>query len=447
MTVKDIPSRGATVDTRFQSRDTLLQYIEGKPWKVDYFQIAVGPDDEASQQQVGVSPALQQYKCLHGYQLMVTQAINSGTTQDETSKSMIVEGTSNMFPGVIPNHGDLFIGDIGDGREGLFRVIHSERKTFMRESCFEIRYALVGYADTESATIEDLKRKTIQDLWWHQPYFGQGNAALTTDQYNTVIDLDRVFQETVEFYMLEFFSNEKQTLIVPGQDFRTYDPFMTRYVRNLITHQDSRAIGRMRIPTVDEYLVTRYPTVLDALLERNIRMLLVATHRVRVVDTVFFRSQPLLAGIYYEGIERLVFPFRMPRNDHDYTQGCPNMLSDALMQAGKPRFADLERLLSNANLDGLYWQGVNDTDPVVENLQDIVPVTADDYYIFSRKFYVEKKPTSKLEHLVLQHLNQAPIDRELLVRLARDSHTWGTVERYYYLPTLWALMVAALRSL
>ena len=448
--MKDIPSRGATVDTRFQPRNHLLQYIEGKPWHVDYFQIVIGPDDETSQQQSDVAAAFQQYRCIHGFQIMVTTTLNSGTSQDEQTKDMIVEGTSNLYPGVVPNHGDVFLGDIGDGREGLFRVTATTKKTHMREACYEITYNLVGYSDRQGEFIQDLQRKTVQDLWWHQDYYTYGqDAKLTTPQYNTVIELDRLFTEMIDHYFLEFFSVEKQTLLVPAQEQTTYDPFMTRFVMRLINHDYHRDADRIRLPTVQGHLVNRYMTVLDAIIERNARYLRMATHRTRLFNTNIFKAQPLYSGIYYTGIVNVVFPFAMPEsNDLKYYCKCPEIVSEALMRAGPPKFDDLERLISATLLDGLYWKHVTEhpNGIGIDNLKDINSVTVDDHYIFSAMFYNNMRPTSKLEHLVLQHLNHEAVDRELLRDLASKSLTWNPVERFYYVPVLWAMMISVSRG-
>jgi len=445
---KTVPTKGATVDTRYQPRADLLQHIEGKPWTVDYFQAVIGPDDELIPQQSDIAAPFQQYRCVHKYRLMVTSALNSSVNQDDQSKSMTVEGAANLFPGLIPNAGDCFLADIGDGREGVFRVTNTVRKMYLRESCFEITYVLAGYADTHNRFIEDLKRKTIQDLWWHQSFFNFGNdPKLSTSDYNDVIELDRTYYESLHHYMLEFFNVERQTLLVPGQKGESYDPFMTRFVKKMVTLEEHPYIGRIVTPSVDQHLVTRYPTVLDCLLDRSVNALVYNTHQVRLIPTRYFRHQPVLSGVYYSGVEDVVFPFKMDHIKNSYHAGKDEFIFEALKHADRA-IKDLDRLLGKMDLDGLYWKHVTEhmSSIGVDKLEDIVPVTADDFYIFTGHFYGNRVPTSKFEHVVLQLLKNESLNNGLVLYLLKASSHWLPLERFYYVPVLWCLARAALRG-
>jgi len=443
------PEKSILVDTRFEPKTDLLQYIEGKPWTVDYFQAVVAEDDEVSYQQTGVGAPFQQYRCIHQYRLMVTAALNSSVSQSEQAKSMTIEGSANLFPGLIPNVGDSFIGDIGDGRLGLFRVTASTRKMYLRESCYEISYVLVGFADKEDRFIEDLKAKVIQDFWWHQSYMHFGSdPKLTNTQYKNVVDIDRLYYELLNQYLVEFFSNERQTFLVPGQDKETYDPFMTKFFLKLASSETHPYIGRIKTPTVDQHLVTRYPTVLDALLDRSLHSFKYNIHKARLVPTKYFRHEPLLSGVYYSGVEDLVFPFQMDHVTNNLHAGKHDFMDKVLIKEAAMDIKDLDRLLGQMNLDGLYWKHVQEHLAALglDKLKDIVPVTIDDYYIFSAPMYLQQLPTSKLEALTLSLLKKDHIETDVLHYLMQVAQGWFPLERYYYTPVLLILARSVLRG-
>jgi hypothetical protein len=442
------PYHSAVVDTRFEPLGTLLQYVEGRAWPVDYYQQVLGRDDELSPQQLNVSAPFQQYTLIRNMELKVTQTLRP--EQDPVSKTFTSTGVSTTYPLFIPNAGDMFLADAGDGRLGVFAVTKSTKMTHLRESYYSIEYVFKGYGDTLDGTLEDLTEKTVKTVHFVKDYlnFGQNPLLLDSD-YNSRIELSKLYEELVDYYMHENFSLRYQTLIVPDQQFTTYDPFITRFIPNIITQQQHANVGRIRVPSVDQHLAARYPSIWDVLTQPNIRLLRNVTHRVRLLQTEWFKMQPLLAGIAYTGIDRVVFPFdRQTDVDEDYST-MPPLVGDLLMRNGQLRWSTLERLIDDAMLDGLGYDAlppVSPTEPPAwERLPDIIPVTQDDFYVFSEHFYLDRIPSTKLEHLTLCYLREEPVDKAVLTTLAQQAANWGNVERFYYIPVLLTMMLATQR--
>lgn len=442
------PYHSAVVDTRFEPLGSLLQYVEGRAWPVDYYQQVLGRDDELSAQQMNVSAAYQQYKLIRNMELKVTSPLSP--EQDPETKASILTGVATTYPLFIPNAGDMFLADVGDGRQGIFAIVSSEKKTHLREAYYSISYQLKGYADTLDGTLEDLARKTIMEYHFVKDYlnFGQNPLLLSSD-YNMRIAFSKLYEELVDYYMAENFSLKYQTLIVPDQQFVTYDPFIVRFIPNIITQIQHPNVGRIRTPSVDQQLAARYPSIWDALANPNIRLLRNVTHRARLLQTSWFRMQPLLAGIYYTGIARVLFPFdKQTDNDRDYS-GVPPLVGDMLLRNGQMRWGSLERLLDDGILDGLTYEQLQeslaDDRPSWEKLPDFLPVVVDDFYVFSERFYLERMASSKLEHLTLCYLREEPVDKATLLSLAQRCANWGNLERFYYIPVILTLMLATQR--
>lgn len=441
--------QGATTDTRFDPVGSLLQYVEGKAWTVDYFQQMLGKSDETSSQQTNLSAPFQQYRRIRRMELKVNQALTPA--QDDKTKQFLADGESTTFPRFIPNAGDMFLADIGDGREGVFTVVSSKKMTHLKEAQYQIRYELRGYSDTLGSTLADLSSKTIQTFHFIKDYLTFGESPLLMDKkYSALMDLNRLRDELVDYYFDEMFSIERQTLLLRNQQLETYDPYVPRFVVDLVGSEEHPNVGRIRHPTVDGLLVTRHPNIWTALKECNPRLVRNLVHRVRLLDTAWLRHQPLVSGVYWAGIKRIVFPFNVRVDvDGDYAvASCvPPPVANILIQAGKNRWSSLERLLSNQDIVGLEEKDVREGEtPVgIRALPDYVRVTADDYYVFSEKFYRQYKPSSKLEALVIQYLNQEEIDVEILLEIAKVSVLWPNLERFYYLPVLMMLITAAMR--
>lgn len=438
------------MDTRFDPVGSLLQYAEGKPWTVRYYQRILGESDELMPQATNVAAPFQQYKRINNMVLRATQALSD--SQDPVSKQMKTEGEGVTFPSFIPNAGDMFLAQLNDGREGVFTVTESIKKTHMKEAQYQIRYEMKGFPDTFGSTLADLEEKTVESYTYVSDYLTFGRNPLLLDKvYAALIDLKTLRYELVDYFFQECFSNEHQTLMVPNQQFPTYDPFMVQFVQNIIGTDEHHYMGRLRKPNVDQQLVTRHPTVWDSICNGNPRTLRNAVHRARLLDSNWFRNQPLLSGIYWTGIKRVVFPFNARTDvDQPYYPTCdlPPLVGQVLMAQGNRRWNTLDRLAASP-ADGLtlpQLQGEQSSGTVEQNLPDYVRVTDDDYYVFSERFYTQLRPASRLEGLVLQYLRGESLDTQVLHTLASAAPQWPNVERFYYLPMLVFLITAAIRG-
>ena len=159
-TVRSSPpeSKGVVVDTRYESKANLLTHVEGSSWNVNYYSQVLNADNAPIGQQVDRNAIYQQYTFIEMFELKVTQPLTS--SQDSTTKEMTLIGTANVYPHVIPNRGDMFIADVGDGRTAIFKVTSCERKSIFKDTCYSIDYILTNYTTKELRA--DLDNKVIK---------------------------------------------------------------------------------------------------------------------------------------------------------------------------------------------------------------------------------------------------------------------------------------------
>jgi hypothetical protein len=381
-------------------------------------------------------------------ELRVTSAL--AASEDQTGRSFEVIGTSTVYPTHKPNMGDMFIADIGDGRSGLFAVTRVERKTYMRDSFSEITYQLVNYVDSKPEILSDLNRKSVKRAVFHKEFlqFGQ-NPILLEGEFDDLNKLQKIYNDLVNFYFKDFFSIEYQTLIIPNQSRPAYDPFLTAAVVDWISSDEAPTITRIRQPVVTANRNTDNYTLWTALARMNDSYLSAAVQQCRLLDTSAFRGMPEVSSIFYTGIGLVACP-KDARTDvdasYDYTGGTFASSGSMLATTGL-RWKELIRYLPSTNLDGFFKQTAEESQ--ITALPDIVPVTIDEYYVLSEKFYLfepDKGMASKLEVLTKQALKQEPIDKVTLLALAQHAMKWPNLERFYYMPILFALMKVATRS-
>jgi hypothetical protein len=424
--------KGIVVDTRYVPNTALLSHVEGMSYVVNYYSQVLDYDSALMGQSVNVGAEHQQYRLIKDFELKVTSGLS--TTQDATTKSLTITGTANVYPFLIPNEGDMFLADMGDGREGVFRVTSSDRKSALKETIHVIDYVWVDYS-TELRR-GDLNQKTIQTLQFFKDYLNYGQNPLLEEEDVTILRaLTSIYGSMMTRYFKAFMSNEYKTLLMPGQTESVYDSFLVNSVMSYFTTYDSPEIRYVRKLNVDDDDVLKCTTVWDALRARDMTLMKYAARRVGLMGTRTFTRNPRMEGIYHSGIRYVVYP-KDPDLTIDY-QLVPRLkiMEDTVITNGPSAVRSLSDLLSDKEFMGLAYP---DAPP-------IHPITDDDYYIFSQAFYDNADVgQSKLELCVRDYLNLRAPNKQILLALAQTQHSWNAVESFYYTPILLILIKATI---
>ena len=430
--------QGVQVDSRYTPLKSLMQYIEGSSWTVNYYSQILDKSNENSAQQVDRNPIYQQYLLIHRLEVRIQQALV--WTQDAESKEMEATGSALIGGGLIPNKGDMFIADAGDGRAGIFTITTAEKKSILKDSIYRVDYTLLGLVSQEK--INDLNRKTIQEAYFIKDYlqFGQ-NPIVAAPDYENVIALREIYQRLVNQYFNDFFSYDFETLIVPDQSSPTYDPFLTKSLLDWVATDEHPLIPRIRKPNVYSEPVMRSQTIWDAITRMTHTHLPACVRKMGLVDVRAFIGAAEFGGVYYNGIERVVYPLE-GRTDGDRGHGLAALSVGTRLSNGRYRWGDINRRVVTNVLSGFdYLPKLNNDIP------DIVSVNSLDTYLFSESFYINKGPfSSKLEVLLSDALNGRNFDGVLLRQIAEGTDRWSSLERFYFIPVLIALLKVRIRK-
>lgn len=430
--------RGVTVDTRYTPLPSIIPFVEGSSWVVNYYSQVIDEDNELSPQQTSRSPVYQQYRLIEALELKVTAALSQ--SQDNEGKNMMAVGSATVYAAVIPNKGDTFLADIGDGREGVFAITTVEKKTYLKQAAYVIEYELKDYSTPEIR--DDLARKTVLKTRFVRDmmFFGQ-NPVIASEDYTAQIDLKQQYKTLLGLYLSDFFSVEHQTLLIPDQELVSYDPFLTKAIVEWVGTDEHPYVNRIRLPNVSGDQAMNVTTLWDCLSRMSDDLLPMALWETQLVNTKHFKSIPQYGGVYFTQLDQVLYPFD-GRTDVDVGYNPAAMPApNGPVTIGGRRSDDITRLVPSRVINGFQYE-VNDNE-----LPDIIRVTDDPYYVFSEAFYKGQTPLrSNLERLALQALRQQPIERDTLARLAAQAMKWENVERFYYIPILFALIKVALRT-
>lgn len=476
--------KGITVDTKYVPSSSLLVYVEGSNWEVNYYSQVLGEDNSVQGQDVNLHPVLQAYRLIEKFQLKVTSPLT--TSQASDTKDMILVGSANVFPFLVPNEGDIFLADVGDGREGVFKVTGSERRSIFKDTCYFIEYRLLSYSTAERR--KDLSDKVISTFVFSNDYLAYGqNPLIEKKEYAIVEDLQKHFKEITKVYFKSFFSNEFKTLLIPGQEYSIYDHFVVKAVKALFGSRDAEEAKHVRLLNIEGDNNMKTTQLWDVLLQLDRQLLNYSATKVGLVDCLQFERNPTFDGIAYSGIRYAVYP-KNPVLDVDYELKnrskiiSTNVIRNVPSRTNLPLTTPLPEIevqncdiitslieiyiehrdhidIPDGSLEptdptgGIGGTGVDNNDGVVMNMveiPDIHLVTVDEYYVLSENFYnyysgLQPRGMSKLEVMVARMLNGKSVDNVKLLEMCESYHYWGAVERYYYLPILLLLIRYSLK--
>lgn len=420
-----------TVDTTYTPRSSLLSYVEGANWTVDWYSQLIGKSQELSPQNADRSGSIQQYRRIHNYVLKVTHPWTP--SQDDTSKSMSGTGTATSMPGVIVNVGDEFVADIGDGHLGIFVVATSEKMSLLRDAIYTFNFNLKCYATPDK--LAELNDKIVVDSTYIQGNLLTGNSPVVATQDVLLLqELTEMRPLLVAQYFQRFFSVEYQTLLVPGQAGATYDPWAVQAIRNYMPEEMTHYVPKLTLLNVDGDQAFKVHSLWYVLNHMRYDYMPLINQRFGVaVMTQATNPWPYFGSAFFSNIPYILYPIDA-RSDIDKQYVCNYSPNVSPLSEGRPAFTDISRLISPTSLGGFPY-------PAENALPDIVPVTIDDYYVFSQGFYAMfPQPASTLEQITLAAIQGKTYDLHILYDLAKKAIQWGDLERYYYVPVLLALI-------
>jgi hypothetical protein len=452
--------KGVTVDTTLTPVAQLLTHVEGSSWTVNYYSQVLDADSQVTGQALGQYAVTQQYKLIRGMELKVTTPLSA--VVDNEQKTTSYTGTATVYPFVRPNQGDMFLADVGAGREGIFEITTVTPLSIYKQTCHTIDYRMIDFSDVGTRR-QDLENKTVETLQYVRDFLTYGqNPLVFEEDFTQLQQLRRNFKLMVKQYFDSFFSQEYGTIILPGQTLPTYDPYLVKALLTCFTMDDNPKVMNVRCLNVEDDQAFQATTLWTALIEREKKYLLDAFTQYGLVYAYEFSGNAMHEGIRYSGMARVVYPLD-PVLTVDYNQQPPTKLvSGETLEIAPPKMTPAARMnpnvqwLDNSLPDVLTGfasgQGLADAPQLPPPPPYIHNAMMDGYYVFSQAFYnndCTPGAQSQLELLVRQYLDGKALNYRALAELS-DSVSrgglWTSMSRFYYVPILLILIRSAVRS-
>lgn len=399
-----------------------MVHVEGYPWKVNYFQQLLNQSDSTAGQNLAKAGIYQQYHFIQELILKVSSPLSQ--SQNEETKSFQITGTANVYPPFIPNVGDMFVADIGDGRPAVFEVMKSERKSFFKEATYQIDYVSTGFAESER--IQDLESKVVKRSVFSMDFLEHGqNPVIYQEDFATIKDLQTAYVQLTRKYLRQNYSTRFNAMAVPDTSEEIYEPFLTRAVAKWYTSDDYHKLTYLTQINLEEDPVFKSYSIFDLIETRDTSLFDEIFTKVSKVNAASFSREPRFSGLRYSPFNAVVYPV-----DYMETPDITLHQTRALKQIGASFPPSLPFEIKE--LDYI---------PVIPK------VNLDQSYIFSPFFYMrDRENLTHLEAQVLNYIERKPVDANKVLFLANDYSSWGPLEKFYLTPFVIVLIKAAIRD-
>lgn len=391
--------KNSVVDLRKRSVQTLLAHSEGSQWQVTYFRQLLTKDMEPTSFQVDQIIPYQQYEKIYYYPLRVTDPLTS--SQNEETLQFEVNGAGLLCFAIIPNIGDIFIADIGDGRNGIFSIERIVRKTVLMDSVYEVEYTLLEYLDESNDKL--INDRVVRNLYYNSDFLGSGRGPLITlEELNNYRNIKNNINDLFCYYTKEFTDKDNTILLRPDG---AYDPFIAEYWDNILPRELIKLDNVPRVLLVgDEY--ENYETILNSIKDKNVNKNIYQKIKLDKVDNKF-------RNLLYNGIS----------------------------------MTNVEEVVDVEKREPLSEIQEKDSDEKSRLLVDFHPVCDTGYYIYSSSFYLnDPLNISKIEYLTLNYLNNKPLIVNMFLDLLLKIKTTNLIDQFYYIPILVTLGLEYLRE-
>lgn len=426
--IEDVKAKSTIVDTKYNPLSSLITFVEGSSYVVNYYSQVLNTDTALSGQDPGQSALYQQYKKINRLEIKIESPLMSD--QDDETKNFTVKGSAHIHSQIIPNTGDMFAADVGDGREGVFQINRSEKRGIFKEAVYFVEFILLYFSEVEPARRADLESKVVQELHYIHDFIRHGqNPLISTTQFNNLEELKYRFGQMVDNYFRWFFSKEYSTIILPGQTSVIYDSYITTVLRSILSTRDAEKLKFMRQPNVEDDVCLPMPQLWRAMLSRDLELLKICNKKMGLASTKNFGQDPMMESIRYGGINYIVYPKVI---NPPIDQGKNNLV--------KP--------LMPIELKVVPTDGGSLTDLITTETIELVgtptklihSVLCDDYYVLSEALYEDIAGKSVLEVLCQNYLQRESNDSSHVLKLVNSYTRWGGLEKFYYLPLLMILV-------
>lgn len=452
--VFDKPYKHSIVDSEKTPIEALTAWLGGSNWQVDYYSQIFGKSEELKSFDPTSLKPYQNYHKINRLILKLQGAIDNADQPQDGRYELTGTAVIPPHPNLIPNVGDAFIADMGEGQAGQFTVVSIQKLANNLASAWRINFKHERGVDRNLENL--MNAKVTKESYYNRDYLITGqNGILATEEYMAVQTLEEHLVRISNLFITNNFSWENHTLILPGQDASTYDPFVVRAALKVISSESVKFLKDVRELNCDDHRIPKFNDIYTAILKRDKTLLYGAFRDFGRIPTNLLTPSVFHNSIRYTGIKAVIVPYKQDLDNDGYVK----LLN--LIDGANGTWSGTGLNVNGVIDDCHCWGNIaipvpcvcEETppelgeDPMIGNPGMDIPTITNASYVVSDAFY-DKRLTdcSLFERMLWDILDNKPLDNEKIYKFVECYHLWGKLEQFYLGPLLILLIRACLRG-
>lgn len=300
------------------NHDAVISHVEGSSWYVDYYSQVLSLNMEPKHYDINQSPVNQQYHLIKSIEFKLQ---NQDTSTDDKTNIVRLSGTAAIYAGVIPNVGDVIIADIGSAMAGRMTVMRVDKKSYFKDTVYEIDFELIEYINTKDKE-DHLNSFVVKTSVFVKDLITYGSdPVILEEEYFNLKNADNVARELIDDFLKEFFSNELSTFQVPGYGRQaTYDPYVVEAFREVVGLTEHPLMYRLKALNVNEIKEAYSFSIWPVLITPQLNKIKNIWKKAGPVSYQEFHLNPVMNSFRYSGFAQCISPVEDLQNV-DYYQG------------------------------------------------------------------------------------------------------------------------------
>ena len=412
---------------------SMIAYVEGAPWTVNYYSQVVGKHSELKAIDRLASGSHQSYILIKDLELRVTSPLSD--SYNEETATMKTTGTANMYSNVVPNVDDHFITESNDRSLTIFKITNVEVASTSNDTVYEVNYMVLGNVQNIPDIYSSLTSKVAKEYNFIKNRINEGsNPLVAPSEYKELMNLHQKYKEILNYHLSIFYNKSNNMMLLPGQSKKIYDYSAVEFLFKIVDPTEhNNMLSVLRAPNAPSVFSDHF-NIYDVLIERNYDLLDQCNQKMTFVTPNISKTNTYLLGPFYYDIDYLVYP---KNPDRSYTNKNLLPVPEAYWVLEKTSRKSSGFLLPEDDTVSIP----NATVAVIHNVHN------NGYYVFSGEFYNGGSEISALEILVKDYLKNQMLNISMLTKVISSYKSMTRMDQYYYGPIILMLIKEASRSM
>lgn len=411
---------------------SLLKYIEGYPWTVDFYGQILNVNNTLKHFDPSTPNLTQSYYKISKLILQISTPLSS--SYDQSTGITTITGTAIVPYGITPNVGDVFIAQVDSGEDAIFIINTVSRKTHRKNTLYEINYSLYSYTSVNPNFITTLTSRVNETYFFNNDLLTSSNKVLIQPSVKEAIDRLKAFlYSSQDYYFNTFAKKQTGSILIPGIDYTIYDPLLLNFISKIVDYSTLVNTPFYKYTYFSNYI--DQPSIFDALINQSITQLSVINRTYNFTSSSSLKNKTRFGTIFHAGIDYILYPIN------------PNTKTTIGEEESTPSFISTIKTSKNySTSSSMIIQTTNNN--TIFNKPLLHDLFVDNYYVVSKNFYNYHSNNSLysaisyIELLIYRFISKEAIAKEDLVLVTERYHNFSLLHQLYLLPVIWLIVKA-----